>query len=516
MNRKHAYVLLTMILLMVGFAGCSPSPAPREQATTTTPAPAGTPVSGAVANAIPYTMEFVLASGQNNLPALHAYCWAPAKQGGIYVLGGRLNKGLHMFTGGPDNFASPNQSLWWIDLNGLNAKELVKFTTFQNKDLSDPLMATNQQCYFDQPTGAWYIAGGYGLSSTDGKMKTFDTLIRIPVAMVDALAQGTSGSLESSMEILHNPLFKVTGGALKKTANYFVLAFGQSFDGNYNPFGSGFEQDYTEQVRYFQVKPGKLAVFNTGKLEANANDSREAGKFHRRDLPVVSTVDPADGSERIAAFGGVFPEGQIAGFTDAIYVKETFGQLQKVIDDKLVKRFSQYQCPTIPVYDRANKVVYHTFFGGIGHYWFFQSPSQHQVYEDATKQGRNDGLPFVEDITTLIHRADGTYDEYIATAPIPGNALRGSSVDFIPNPANTKVLPNGTIDLNAFANNERVMIGYIFGGIDADNPLPQVTNTGTQATNAVYQVFLTRKPSDGIPASKGNEAVSTIDPSTRR
>ncbi len=498
---KSIQMLITLTLAF-GLAACSTVEAPKPQTAA---------IPDAVKGVIPYTVEFQPATGQNNLPALHAYSWAPAKQGGFYVLGGRQNLGLHMFTGGPNNFASPNQTLWWIDPEGLNAKQLVILTSFKNKDIADPLMATNQQSFYDASSGFWYIAGGYGITSTTGQMKTFDTLIRIPIAAVDALAQGSGGSLESSIEVLHNPLFKVTGGVLRKTSNYFVLLFGQSFDGNYNPFGAGFDQDYTEQVRYFQVKPGKLAIFNTGSLEANEADRNEAGKFHRRDLPVVMTIDPADGSNRIAAFGGVFPKGLIAGFTDAVYIEENFGQIQKIIDAKLNKRFSQYQCPTIPVYDGIHKVVYHTFFGGIGHYWYFQSPSQHQVYQAATGQGRNDGLPFVGDITTLINRADGTYDEYIATAPIPDNELRGASVDFIPGPANTKTLPNGVIDLNSFAVGERVMIGYIFGGIDADNPLPAVTNTGTQATNAVYKVYLTRTPSDGIPASKGNEAVGAYN-----
>lgn len=513
--KRSRIIYLSIILLAASFGpACqqqSGSQQPNEQQAQ------GTPDPNVIPGVVPYTLEFVPVTAPSTIPSLHAYSWAPAKPGGIYALGGRTVAGLHMFTTGANNFPSPNTVMWWINPAKPSALKVIDFKNLQNKEIADALSSTNQQGYYDESTGYWYIAGGYGIDSKTGKFKTFDTLVRIPMDTVDKMVQAPSitpemlKSLELGIEIIHNPLFQVTGGALHKTANYFVLLFGQNFDGAYNPFGSGFTQNYTEQIRYFQVKPGKLAVFNTGKLDENPMDPKEAGKFHRRDLPVVTTVDPATGAERVAAFGGVFPSGMIAGYTDVVYVQERFGQLQKVVDDNLDKRFSQYQCPTIPVYDSKNKVVYYTFFGGIGHYWYSQTPAQHTVYEQATSQGRNDGLPFVADITTVIHKSDGTYAEYIAPSPIPGTMLHGASIDFLPNPASGKLLPTGVIDLSRFAPGERTLIGYIFGGIEADNPLPVVPNTGTRATNAIYSVYLSMVPWGGIPASAGHEAVGQYD-----
>lgn len=513
MKRTKIIILSTILLTAAIAMGCQQQTQTGGQARPEAEQATSTPIPNAIPNVIPYTLEFEPVVVPETIPTLHAYSWAPAKPGGIYVLGGRTVSGLHMFTTGANNFPNPNTVMWWINPAEKKALKVIDFRILENKEITDALSSTNQQGYYDASSGYWYIAGGYGIDSKTGKFKTFDTLVRIPMDTVDKMVQAPSitpemlKSLELDIEIIHNPLFQVTGGALHKTTNYFVLLFGQNFDGAYNPFGSGFTQNYTEQIRYFQVKAGKLAVFNTGKLDENPMDPKEAGKFHRRDLPVTMTVDPASGSPRVVAFGGVFPSGLIAGYTDAIYVQERFGQIQKVVDDNLDKRFSQYQCPTIPVYDGKNKVVYYTFFGGIGHYWYFQTPSQNKVYQDATNQGRNDGLPFVADITTVISKSDGSYAEYIAPTPIPGTKLHGASIDFIPNPGSGKFLTSEVVDLSRFAPGERTLIGYIFGGIEADNPLPVVPNTGTRATNAIYKVWLNMKPWAGLPAAEGHEAV---------
>jgi hypothetical protein len=64
------------------------------------------------------------------------------------------------------------------------------------------------------------------------------------------------------------------------------------------------------------------------------------------------------------------------------------------------------------------------------------------------------------------------------------------------------------VSLAAFQPGEKELIGYIYGGVEADYPLPCVPSAGTQATNALYQVYLTKSAWLGqIPATNAHEAI---------
>ena len=153
------------------------------------------------------------------------------------------------------------------------------------------------------------------------------------------------------------------------------------------------------------------------------------------------------------------------------------------------------------------RTIYHTWFGGIGHYYYHYNQFQKQVYDQVTKLGRNDGLPFIGDISTFLQRADGSTAEFIAPDPIPQNKLRGTSIEFIPAPGAAQfMLANGVLNLQAIQSGTRILVGYIYGGVEAVYPLPLIPSFGTSATNALYEVYLTRKPWDGIPASAADEA----------
>jgi hypothetical protein len=500
-----------MVLAALALTSCSSGPpAPAGNAPASTNFAAQPPNPNAVPNAIPYAVQFQpVTTPANQLPALQAHCMAPAQAGGWYAVGGRIT-GLHHFDNNGFPTTGQNTKLWWINPATMTGTVVVDLAQLPPA-LGNPLMATNQQCYFDGSN--WLIAGGYGSDPTTKQLTTFDTLMRLPIESIAAAARDASktvpqknAAVASLIEIIHNPIFRTTGGVLQKTQNFYVLSFGQSFDGNYNPFGTGYTQRYNEVISYFTLKPGKLALNTSGSIPS----SDPTHPFHRRDFPATRTVDPNTGNPQLVVFAGVFPAGLLAGFTNAVFISENLGQLMAKVDNKLVKRFAAYQCPTIPIYDKAGKTVFYTFFGGVSHFWYFQTASQHQVYEDATAQGRSDGLPFSEDISTVIEKSDGTYAEFIAPQPIPGNMLHGSSIDFLPS-AGAKILPGGIVDLDAFANGESAVIGYIYGGIEALNPFPTVPNTGTQATNAFYTVTLTRTPSTGIPASQGHEARGISD-----
>lgn len=483
-------------------AGCHRTPS--AVATTTAAAP------------VPYTITLTPVDTTNlNLPALQSYCLAEMPQGWL-ITGGRINTGLHTFNTSGNNFppTTEDPDLWWVD--GTTHKAVAALALSALKpEFADPLMASNQECALDAQ-GNLYVIGGYGMDRASGKMTTFDSLIRVPAADIATImtssltpsqkAAKVGAAMQQAGNIIHNSQFAVTGGALEQMpSGSYALIFGQNFKGEYNPF----EQTaavYTQQVRAFSVRPGttQLLVPPYAVNQPNAD-------FHRRDLNVVPSVNPATGQTRMAALGGVFQPGIIGAYDFPAYISESGGQMTVSADHGATahQRFNQYECPVVVVYDPDGKAVYYTLFGGIGHYYYWQTPQQNAVYKEVTAAGRNDGMPFTEDITTLLQTANGAYQEWIAPQPIPGNRLDGASADFIPELAASQQYQGNSriLNLQSIAPGASVPIGYIYGGIEAQYPLPCVPSHGTAGTNHLYQVTITRTPWNGmIPAAQGHEA----------
>ncbi|MEO5649091.1 MAG: hypothetical protein ABIR03_04105 [Ginsengibacter sp.] len=509
--RLLIYMIPFLLLSALLFSRCgSPSSDSREERVNNDSLKTAEMDSNAEVNALPYQLEFVLQQYNNNppLPRLQSYVATMTKEGYLFVIGGR-RQGLHTFKGAPEhNFLpdSSNNFMYVIDIeNGyywsFNVDSLAP-------ELSAPLQSTNQEFYHDRTTDLCYLVGGYGWNAKKTDMLTFNTLISFKVEDVVALIKDgqPSAKIASYIKMAHDDRLAVTGGELFKLNSNFYLVFGQKFTGQYRAFGgTDFKQEYTEKVKIFTLDPNSLKILSYG-----ANTSTLPGNpFHRRDGNIIADINPSNGKPRITAFGGVFQEGIIAPYTYPVYISSP---ATPVIDTNNHQKFSQYECPVISIYDSSytNKTIYHTFFGGIGHYYYFQTPSQKAAYDTVTKEGRNDGFPFVEDISTFLEKADGTYKEYIATSPIPGNRLLGTSAKFMPdNQLISKGVAynNGVINLNAIPIKTRMKIGYIYGVIEAQNPLPLTPNKGSFVTNSVFAVYLTRTPTPAIPVSNGHESL---------
>lgn len=328
--------------------------------------------------------------------------------------------------------------------------------------------------------------------------------------LIQAVKNGSSpDEVQKLFSWFQDERMAVTGGELLKKDNAFYLIMGQVFHGQYRAFGGeDFTQKYTEEIKVFTLNPNTPGILSYG---ATTNTEQDR-PFHRRDLNIIEDVDPASGEERIAVLGGVFPPGIIGAYTYPIYIK---GPQDYTLDRNVNQKFSQYECPVISVYDSNadSAAVYHTFFGGISHYYYFQTDSQKLIYDLATEQGRNDGLPFNGDITTLQLNADGSSSQFIFPTPIPGNRLLGTSTHFIPHPeifGSGVAMDNGVIDLSEIESGKKVLIGYIYGGIEAEAPLPKVPNTGTFVSNSVFEVYISREIYEVISASQAKESTKDI------
>lgn len=498
-NRRTAIVLFIMLCL---FVGCNDS---GNQNITLSDSSAKNDVT----NVLPFKLEFVEKTFTTNLPRLQSYSVVMSKDSNLIISGGR-RQGLHTFQSAPVNNFIPDSSnnfIYLINPNNGTVKEFDVNTLPPN--LSAPLQSTNQQFYYDGTTDQMYLIGGYGWNAQKTNMLTFPTIMRYNVTnMVNALlSNATSQQIASLIEVSQDDRFAVTGGELFKMGSQFYLVFGQRFDGQYRAFGgTDFKQEYTEEVRVFTLKPNTLQILSYG-ATTNTDPDRP---FHRRDGNIVDDIDPATGQPRISAFGGVFLPGIIGAYTNPIYIT---GPGAPKVDNTFSQKFSQYECPVISVYDSIRKTVYHTFYGGISHYYYSQTDSQRLAYDTVTKEGRNDGFPFIADVTTFSQTADGEYSEFIQLEPTTSsNRLIGASIPFIMNRSlikNGYAYNNEVIKLAKMSQGSRIHVGYIYGGVEAQNPLPLKANTGTFVSNSLFEVWLTAIPTKVRPASDGRESTKS-------
>ncbi|MEO8720140.1 MAG: hypothetical protein ABI297_01220 [Ginsengibacter sp.] len=505
-----SFYTLAICLSVTFLFGCDDATNSQPAATgseTLLPDSAKIPAN-AEANALPYNLEFVenTYAGKPPLPGLQSYVSAVSDSGEILVIGGR-SQGLHTFKSAPDtNFVTESSNNFIYVINPKTGDYWSFNVDSLTPDYSAPLQSTNQQFYHDASTDQCYVIGGYGWNAAKTNMLTFNSIISFKLETLVALIKGRqpAAKILKNMQVSHDDRFAVTGGALFKMNSRFYLIFGQKFTGQYRAFGgTDFEQKYTEEVRSFILKPGTLKILSYGKTTNNEADK----PFHRRDGNIINGMDPATGKSRIASFGGIFQNGRIAPYTYPVYI---YGPAAPVLDRKVDQKFSQYDCAVISVYDTSNKdsgnAIYHTFFGGIGHYYYFQTDSQKVAYDSVTLEGRNDGFPFVADVSTLKLSANGNWQEYIHTSPIPGNRLLGASSNFMLNKQIKEIFENGVINLALIPPGKKIAIGYIYGGIESENPLPLQPNYGTVVSNILFTVYLTRTPTAAIPARYAHES----------
>jgi hypothetical protein len=483
-------------------------------------------------------------------PGLQSYTSAVLPDGRWLVMAGRT-VGLHTFNA-VDNQADPtkgnfppssaNHELLVIDPHeGVQARFDVRGLS---AELAGPLQSTNQQFWQDDEDGTLYVIGGYGADPTDNLMVTFDTmLVMSPERVASILTSGgpdIATALEKEIQVFHDDRFAVTGGYYENLDGLNYLAFGQLFFGQYSTFGSPqnalfaqhqqkailertdgeahdvdqlrmatrggvpFVQNYTEELRVFTFDPDSLEILSYGATVT----SDPARSFHRRDGNFVTTIDPATGKARLAAFGGVFPPGVIGAYPQPIYIDGP--GIYEIADFE--QSFSQYECPMLIAYDPSGKAVYHTFFAGISNHFYHLTKKQITDYEKVTAEGRNDGLPFINDISVLVLDGEGNHSEYILPEAMPDRRLVGANGELL-----RAVPPSGAtdiryaavpdaIDLSKMKPGESRVVGFIYGGIEAAAPLPLIPNFGSSASSSVFAVTLTKTPSSVIPASKATFA----------
>jgi hypothetical protein len=505
------------------------------------------------ADTLPFTVTLEEVTYTDNAPPnLQSFTSAVLEDGRWLIMAGRV-VGLHTFNA-VDNQADPSEgnfppesANWKMYVIDPNEGVQASFDVSQLSDeLSGPLRSTNQQFWHDEEHDTLYVTGGYGVDYADNLMVTFDTmLVMSPEKIASILTSGETDNaiaqaLEAEIRVFHDNRFAVTGGYFENLGGLYYLAFGQLFFGQYSTFGRPqdslfaqrqqnqildrmestghdvaelrtataggvpFVQHYTEELRVFTLDPDDFNILSYGATVT----SDPARSFHRRDGNFVKTVDPATGKARLAAFGGVFPPGVIGAYPQPIYIDGP--GIYEIADFE--QSFSQYECPILITYDPDAEAVYHTFFAGISNHFYHLTDKQLADYETVTAEGRNDGLPWINDISVLVLDSDGSHSEYILPESMPDHRLLGANAEIL-----KAVSPSGAtniryaavpeaIDLSKMKPGESRVVAYIYGGIEATAPLPLIPNLGTSASSSVFAVTLTKTPTSVIPASKATFA----------
>lgn len=408
----------------------------------------------------PTFMVDIVEVAASNAPAFHSA--AHAEYDGLWVVvGGRID-GLHILFGGPDAFpaALSNNSIFVYDPD---ADQLWSASLDELSDaVADPLRTTNAQFWQDDDT--LYYVGGYGYENASMGKITFGNLTAIDLpGIIDAVQNATTLSTHIR-QMASDDRLKVTGGHLIEFDGTYHLVGGNRFDGEYL---GGFTQVYTEAVRSFDIDDDgtTLGISNYAEMSDAAN-------LHRRDVNVGPVV-LNDGSEGFALFGGVFQISQNLPWTNPVY----FDGSTMSVDTGFDAQFGHYTQPMIPLYSEADEVMHTVFIGGMNQFYYDEDMAS--IEEDTL-------VPFTDDVTAISRNSAGTTVETVMPFTLPG--LLGTNAAFVADETLDK-FGNGVFKLDEI--NGRALVGHMFGGIESDMPNAGWFGGTTNASDRVFEVYIT-------------------------
>ncbi len=412
------------------------------------------------------------------LPGMHSFAFAQSGSKWLFV-GGRTN-GLHGF--------STNSSFDVIYASDVIA--VIDTATWSSWSSSlgqlptataDPLRSTNMQ--YTRIGDYLYMAGGFGWDSTANGYRTFPTLTAIHVDnMINAVMTGSS--IAPHIRQITDTNLRVCGGEMTSLNGECFLFFGHNFYGRYSdPPQPTFTQIYNHQLKRFTINDDgvNLSVSNYSTLVDTNN-------FHRRDLNVGPVVLP-DGSFGWCAYSGVFRKNINLPYLSPINYDPVNGAQ---VDSSFSQLMNNYTCPMAPLFDSVQGTMYTVMFGGMSMYDY--DTSNGQLVLDTL-------IPFVADISVLVHDAAGLWAQVPLEVQMPG--MQGSNMKFVPL-SSVPSYSNEVIRLRELSG--RVLAGYLAGGIVS--PAPNLPPS-TWANDTVYRVWIT--PDQDLLSVSQPEAEGDVD-----
>ncbi len=365
--------------------------------------------------------------------------------------------------------AKANQRVWVIEPPASGPSKVYSFPVASLPAslslVKDQWMSSNLLHFQDKDT--LYLAGGYGENSA-GEPVTYPVVssVNLP-ALVEGVIHGKD-TFSKTIAWAESPLVQSTGGDLTKLDDgFFYLVGGHVFMGSYRSFEAADEKNTAKASQTYlgEIRKLRLTGGGAGKLDVALVERFKDPEFARRDFNAGLTILEDGKSLGAAAWGGVFTKDQL-NFTHPIFIRA--GAVPKV-DEGFEQKMSAYSCAIMLLYDPESSGMYTTFFGGISRWrWndvmrrFVQAP----VLGDKTQQaGYLDGMPWINEISTLVRNKGKTYEVVQQDNRLPGYV--GANAMFLPAAGLKKIREDADIfDLRQFRG-RRIFAGYLFGGIRA-------------------------------------------------
>jgi len=423
---------------------------------------------GALAQSSPFSVELESITIPN-VGGVQAYAFGQ-HNGKWLIVGGRLD-GLHQrqpfaaFT-----VSGNNNQLLVID--PITKQKWSAPLTSLPTAVQEQLSSTNMEFY--QNDDYLYCVGGYGYSATQSDHTTFPNLTAIKVSdVISAVVNGTS--FTNYFRQITDTKLQVTGGKLKKIGDTYYLLAGQKFLGRYNPMGPtqgpGFIQEYVDGIRKFSIADDGTALSVT-----HLPSHSDAVNLHRRDYNAEAQIMP-NGEEGITMFSGVFQPTVNLPFLNCVNVDSAGYQ----VNNAFQQYYNHYHCGAIPLYSASNNEMHNVFFGGIAQY-----------YDSAGVLVQDNDVPFVKTIARVTRDANGKMAEYKLPVDMP--SLLGAGSEFIVNQS-LPMYKNEVLKLDELGE-EKILLGYLYGGISSTAANIFFTNTGTQssASSEIFAVYKVSYP----------------------
>ncbi|MFX3626135.1 MAG: hypothetical protein ACN6I4_02155 [bacterium] len=429
---------------------------------------------------VPYTLSFEEVNS-DYAPALQSFAWANVGHK-LLIVGGRTN-GFHGFTGASSVFTPKRNNTYFyvVDLDSVKTDSLPIPKKYYYQ-----LRSTNMESYNDN--GTLYCIGGYGTNSEvdSPPAATYETYARLTAINIadamNAIENQDADALEASISMSEaDDRLRVTGGELKKINDYFYLVFGQNFNTIYQGSTTGI---YTQEVRKFKIdnSTGTPAITDYSADTCDWDDS----SFHRRDLVVLENIMP-NGKKGITVYGGVFTPVANGAYFTPIYIEDDNGSTKITTDNNFQQKFCQYAAPSITFHNYITGATYTSIIGGISQYSFDASGNE---------VNSNGAMPFINNVTTIVRKKDGSSVEYPQQSPtLPG--LLGAEAIFIPRfdldytkEVSSTLLDFAKVKEKASDNTDKgFFIGYMYGGIESSAAQSSATQP-TVASNKVFKVYI--------------------------
>jgi hypothetical protein len=402
-------------------------------------------------------------------PRLQSFAWAQW-DGKWILIAGRAGA-YHGVGQGDVDFphAKANLSIWVIEPAGSGPAKVYSFAVADLPAslgaVKDQWVATNLAHFQDKNT--LYLVGGYGQNAA-GEMVTYPLVSSVKLPdLVEGVIRG-SDNFSKTIEWAESPLVQSTGGQLVKLEDgFFYLIGGHVFTGNYRAFEAAEEKNTprASQTYLGEIRKLRFSSRGHGKLGVELIESFQDQEFARRDLNAGLTIAGDGKTLGAAAYGGVFTRDQL-NFTRPIYIGS--GSAPQV-DDGFEQKMSAYTCATLLLYDPESATMYTTFFGGISRWRWNDATRRFQLAptlgERTSHTSYLDGLPWIDEISTLARSKGKTVEFVQQDNRLPG--FLGANAAFLPAEGLKKIREDANIfDIRQFRG-QRVLAGYLYGGIRA-------------------------------------------------